>query len=181
MRYLHGGIWEVGGFTEIRLGKGVEEGRFTDVGQTNDTNLPSEHILSIAASLLKPPLSITQDGQKPTFKLFPGRPRTIFFSASCFFLGGIFFDLKVIGVLVKVRAGKLDRVGKSRVERLSSVGAKRVARCLRDDKGEMGLGIQRPFWFVMERRVGEAGRILAIILWVARLMDGRATGLRFEK
>lgn len=38
-RGLHGGIWEVGGFTEIGFGEGVEERRFTDVGETDDTNL----------------------------------------------------------------------------------------------------------------------------------------------
>ena len=39
--------------------------------------------------------------QQLTFKLFPGRPRTTFFSTSCFFFGGIFF-LKTVGEVYKV-------------------------------------------------------------------------------
>lgn len=39
--YVHGSVGEVGGFTQIGLGEGVEEGRLSDIGYTDDTNLPT--------------------------------------------------------------------------------------------------------------------------------------------
>jgi hypothetical protein len=42
---LHGGIGEIGGFTQICLGKGVEEGWFSNIGNTDNTDLSSASCL----------------------------------------------------------------------------------------------------------------------------------------
>jgi hypothetical protein len=80
--HLHGSIRKVCGFTQIRLGERVEEGRLSDVGKTDDTDLVESVLLDLSL----------------TFKLFPGLPSTVFFSSPTFFLGGILRLTARVGV-----------------------------------------------------------------------------------
>ena len=51
----------------------------------------------------------------PLFRLFPGRPRRIFFSSACFF-GGILFRLAKVRVGLRLLIGRTERLTKAKAD-----------------------------------------------------------------